>query len=318
VKEVNLFNMTKSSYIRKDVECTFGILKKRFRILKNGVPYSRAVTNAIVRTCAILHNMLLVYDGLDEYKWNKNVDWEAENPEMIDEDIHFHVVSGVEENIIPSDERFAVCINDTTQPGQMFSAKNRNHHSSIRCALVEHFYHQWRYNQLEWPRRFTVECMNAHPMMRINNALAEHTYSSLYVKPTDLQRPGVALGMGLFCSMLLPSNPQGIKLAEFKGNIVSLEQYYEREIKGRGGYGILTATGSVLDCYAHAKAGMCKASMANSALNCIDVTSNKVAVNNCRIKVSGNTVTLYTAPNTTIPPNRELLFAYQKGYRYPI
>lgn len=50
--------------VRKDVECTFGRLKKRFRILKIPMLYHdvRKVDN-VFYTCAILHNMLLKWDG---------------------------------------------------------------------------------------------------------------------------------------------------------------------------------------------------------------------------------------------------------------
>lgn len=55
--------------IRKDVECTFGILKKRFNILKNTMNYhSKEKIDNIVFTCSILHNMILHFDNYDE-KW---------------------------------------------------------------------------------------------------------------------------------------------------------------------------------------------------------------------------------------------------------
>jgi hypothetical protein len=117
--------------------------------------------------------------------------------------------------------------------------------------------------------------------------------------------------------MLLPANLNGIKLAEFKGEIISKKEYERREKRGRGGYAIATASGGFLDCYANAKAGMCKASMANSSFKCFDISNNKNAINNCQIKVNESTVTLYTAPNTAVPPNRELLWAYQRSYKYP-
>ena len=50
--------------IRKDVECTFGILKKRFRILTSGIRVRKeACVTAIFETCCALHNQLLEYDG---------------------------------------------------------------------------------------------------------------------------------------------------------------------------------------------------------------------------------------------------------------
>ncbi len=53
------------SSVRKDVEDCFGILKRRFRILR--VPsmffHEKHITNSF-KTCCILHNMLLDWDDL--------------------------------------------------------------------------------------------------------------------------------------------------------------------------------------------------------------------------------------------------------------
>ena len=52
--------------LRKDVECTFGILKIRFKILKYPLLYRKEKTiNLIFRTCCVLHNILLDVDGRD-------------------------------------------------------------------------------------------------------------------------------------------------------------------------------------------------------------------------------------------------------------
>ena len=58
--------------VRKDVECTSGILKKRWRILNLKDPMSlqsKARIDTIVFTCAILQNMLL-----DNEEWNDEDD----------------------------------------------------------------------------------------------------------------------------------------------------------------------------------------------------------------------------------------------------
>jgi hypothetical protein len=52
---------------RKDVECVFGILKARFRCLCRGIEYRKPLTiEYMMKCCSILHNMLLMYDGLEE------------------------------------------------------------------------------------------------------------------------------------------------------------------------------------------------------------------------------------------------------------
>jgi hypothetical protein len=62
--------------VRKDVECVFGILKKRFMILKHPIRLRRLETiEHVFLACAVLHNLLIDYDGHD--------DWE-EREEMMD------------------------------------------------------------------------------------------------------------------------------------------------------------------------------------------------------------------------------------------
>ena len=51
---------------RKDVECTFGILKIRFKVLKYPLRFRKTVViNDIFRTCCVFNNLLLFYDNRD-------------------------------------------------------------------------------------------------------------------------------------------------------------------------------------------------------------------------------------------------------------
>jgi Plant transposon protein len=66
--------------IRKDVECTFGIIKGRFCILKAEIRlYGVETADKIWMTCSALHNWLLDVDGLDE-NWGIGLPtaWEGE------------------------------------------------------------------------------------------------------------------------------------------------------------------------------------------------------------------------------------------------
>lgn len=61
--------------VRKNVECTFGVLKKRFRILR--LPFSKrnpAHIDDTFRACCTLHNMLLRHDDLYSIG-RKSSDW---------------------------------------------------------------------------------------------------------------------------------------------------------------------------------------------------------------------------------------------------
>jgi hypothetical protein len=65
---------------QKDVNCTFGILKGRWRILKSEVHLKSAIgIDCVWFTCCALHNWYLEADGLEEW-WESGVsrDWEGE------------------------------------------------------------------------------------------------------------------------------------------------------------------------------------------------------------------------------------------------
>jgi Plant transposon protein len=62
--------------LRRDVECLFGIMKSRFRILRNPVSFH----TIIMSCCCILHNLLLSVDGIDT-SWEDDVAWDALNPD---------------------------------------------------------------------------------------------------------------------------------------------------------------------------------------------------------------------------------------------
>ena len=54
---------TRMESIRKDIECTFGILKKRFLILKRSIRcQDPSMVSPIINTCCALHNMLIDHD----------------------------------------------------------------------------------------------------------------------------------------------------------------------------------------------------------------------------------------------------------------
>ena len=65
--------------VRKDVECCFGILKARFRILKHPILLqSQSVIDNVFHTCCMIHNILLNFDGLDNWE---NINWDICEPD---------------------------------------------------------------------------------------------------------------------------------------------------------------------------------------------------------------------------------------------
>ena len=72
--------------LRKDVECTFGILKGRWRILNTGIRlHGTCVPDKIFHTCCALHYLLLDVDGLNE-EWNNGVLSDYETSMLVDDD----------------------------------------------------------------------------------------------------------------------------------------------------------------------------------------------------------------------------------------
>ena len=65
--------------VRKDVECCFGRLKGRFRILKLPCRFQKKETlDKVGFSCCVLHNMILEYDGLDD-RWERGVLYDQED-----------------------------------------------------------------------------------------------------------------------------------------------------------------------------------------------------------------------------------------------
>ena len=77
--------------MRKDVECTFGVLKGRWRILKTSIrAHSISSVGFIWLTCCALHNMLLEVDGFyDAWVGTKGLSssWEREIGQLEEENV---------------------------------------------------------------------------------------------------------------------------------------------------------------------------------------------------------------------------------------
>ena len=90
LKQTNFMNEIRFSEwiesMRKDVECTFGILKGRWRVLRYGIKmWGIKNTDRVWLTCCALHNWLLEVDGLAK-GWEHGVqsDWETQADDPAD------------------------------------------------------------------------------------------------------------------------------------------------------------------------------------------------------------------------------------------
>jgi hypothetical protein len=171
--------------VRKDVECCFGILKMRWRFLRNPIVYQDAATLASAfRTACMLHNILLEHDQLDKFDWEYINPNDDEMREPTDAEVGAEVDAEVEverteeqrreqqrrelrhaewgEEIRTRLQLDAEQANSTQvplpRPGpgrtQPLPWSDRNYHR-LRDSLVSHFAWVHMNGQLQWPKRFT-------------------------------------------------------------------------------------------------------------------------------------------------------------------
>ena len=133
------------------MECIFGILKKRFSILKKGIRLgSIEKSDKVWRTCCALHNLLLFNDGLDK-------NWDADAKEMnfrrVDDVIPFAL------RRLTSDDRSS-CNHATYETGHFneCSKDGKRVLSKIPLnvfqeRLIHHFDLRFKKNDIKWPCR---------------------------------------------------------------------------------------------------------------------------------------------------------------------
>jgi hypothetical protein len=163
--------------MRKNVECAFGILKGRWRILKTGIRVrSLDTADNIWYTCCALHNMLLTKDGLNE-RWDKGVAFDKQSDYLGELGLHAQadaeehvpiifqrVIRGQQGDIrtydasshlsfvsepIPGDAP----LDALPPPSSAPIAVNDISFRSFRNLLVEHFTDMFNKNALVWPSR---------------------------------------------------------------------------------------------------------------------------------------------------------------------
>jgi hypothetical protein len=120
---------------RKDVECTFGIMKGRFLVFNSPIRFHGIdIIDKIWLTCCALHNMLLESNQRNNRDNNDNVQNYLDLPDPEIHDIQYRIVTP---NEFADDEEFA----DATYPngcGITIPIKSLNM-NTFRSRLVRHF-----------------------------------------------------------------------------------------------------------------------------------------------------------------------------------
>jgi hypothetical protein len=140
--------------VRKDVECTFGILKGRFRCLKLPIYYQdKDVIDSMFFTCCILHNILLHIDGYD-VRWEKGVNWQGQDGHHEVDDMpsifkrhRMRVAQTTTDfSIIGID---AVANNYRIVHGEVEEEIEATH-AGLKMKLIEHFCYKFKRNEIKW------------------------------------------------------------------------------------------------------------------------------------------------------------------------
>lgn len=151
--------------MRKDVECTFGILKGRWRILKTPIRVHGVETvDKIWKTCCALHNRLLEVDGLDK-DWGPGVrsDWEGSLgrvPFAIERLHNTHRSARHRDNngmgVGTDEDVVGATVNEscTTEVSKTGINLVRNlSQSTFRAKLIKHFDISFKRHEVIWPKR---------------------------------------------------------------------------------------------------------------------------------------------------------------------
>lgn len=146
--------------IRKDIECCFGILKGRWRILKIPVLFqSQSAVDNIFKTCCVLHNIILTFDGLDK-RWEETVKWDGVDGEHCFQDlgkvITVSVGSGRGNDWIRRLEMRVTASLDLSANNRHYSSpvledvEFCESHTLLRQKLIVNFKKQMEANEVQW------------------------------------------------------------------------------------------------------------------------------------------------------------------------
>ena len=148
--------------MRKDVECTFGILKQRFSILRHGVRLgSIKNVDQIWLTCCALHNKLLLIDGMNE-NWgigeSQSVNHNSEND--TNNNYQNFCMTRLNRNLNKySNDTSSIIHQSIFQPYTVDGKRqvNKMPLDLFRNVLINHFDIRFQTQSVKWPKQFKVK-----------------------------------------------------------------------------------------------------------------------------------------------------------------
>lgn len=301
--------------VRKDVECTFGILKMRWFILRKGFQFQSAkVFDNTFKTCCILHNMILKWTGQDLSSW-ENVCWADLDVFGIDlDDDEFEVENNTPGNNVFTDNYVDLIVTEEdmnnaahatlaqeAEPDETVIRLNEFHVK--RKLLVDHFTQQFRKGDVHWTRGLRYkDFMNPRDLDNVPNRtmdtivqrvqteanargidtrLFDSTRNIQLEKMPSLLRTseGRTIGNGLFTKS---SFKRDERIATFRGTMQATTDY-DMLPENCKGYAHHINKDIVLNCFEAMRRGECLASLANSATNTVNINDGLPAKGNAYI-----------------------------------
>jgi hypothetical protein len=130
------------------------------------------------------------------------------------------------------------------------------------------------------------------------------------------------IGLGLFAKTQFEV---GDKVAVFNGELFFNLDEFDNERAGHNPYILhskqadANGKGEWLDCFLTRRNNKCMASVSNSPYACYNTKTGRMAVSNCRLKVShqSNPTKFSLEAITVIKQNDEILWSYGAQYIYP-
>ena len=144
--------------VRKDVECTFGSLKGRFRCLKVPIFYNtREVVDNMFFTCCILHNLLLTIDGLDS-RWEKDINYAGRDGEHAAEDMYiFRQHLSRVRNLTPQCDYTLMGVDAMRHRFHIYHGEEieeyETSYTTLNRKLVEHFAYKYSNDEVMWLKK---------------------------------------------------------------------------------------------------------------------------------------------------------------------
>jgi len=327
--------------VRKDVECFYRNIKSRWRFFSNGIKYHKAeIIQYAFQTAAILHNMLLAYDGLIiECENGTEAYWSNLNPDDDEEENNDTIVVTPEDTtmVIRNEEdvmtqpcmSVKAVVNTYQLPAiahKFMKGQTFTKHSfyELRSALVDHHGHQFGIGDLWWPKSLRgVGIKNKFEGFKTieNRANAElhkylyHRESNLRCLDSNGQTYTSRVGDGLFSNVDIDEKTI---VGYFFGEIINQSEVKKRQKKGKVGYMIQISSSVTLDCYDNYKKGLCILSYANSPKNCVSILNrSKQLRSNAVLTVHPRNKTAALKSIRKISAHEEIIYSYHSEYVFP-